>query len=169
MRLQRLLASALAGCCILIAPMGAAMASCDDGFIYEESFDGDLRVGSEVSSCTIIGSNVAGSIIVTNVRNVVILNNTVGDTIRVDGNAKTGDATVAFNTVLKGNLAVVEMETASVVENETLTGDIKVNRNISAFVQKNLARNNLQCDENTSESFFFNFAKDGSNSCSVLE
>jgi hypothetical protein len=135
------------------------MASCGDGFIYKETFDGDLRVGSEVSSCTIIGSDVAGSIIVTNVNNVVLLNNTVGDTIRVDGNASTGTATVAFNTVLAGNLAVVEMETATVVENEALIGNVKVNRNISAFVQKNLAANDMQCDENTELTAFFNFGK----------
>lgn len=151
--------SVLAGCCLLVAPIGVAMASCGDGLLLDETFDGDLRVTSDDFNCAIIGSTIAGDLIVTNVNNLVLLNNTVGGRIRVEGNAKTGTANVAFNTVLGGNLYVGDMEVAKVVENETLTGNIRVIDNISAFVQKNISGGNIRCRSNTDVKSFFNFAK----------
>ncbi|MGD8423880.1 MAG: hypothetical protein PVH13_01495 [Gammaproteobacteria bacterium] len=159
MRLQRLTMTVLAGCCLLVAPIGVAIASCDDGLLLDETFDGDLRVTSEDFDCSIIGSTIAGDLIVTNVNNVLLLNNTVGGRIRVEGNAKTGTANVAFNTVLGGNLYVGDMADVKVIENETLTGSIRVIANISAFVEKNISGGNIRCRTNTEVKAFFNFAK----------
>ena len=143
----------LACCCLLVAPIGVAMASCGDGLLLDETFDGNLRVDSDDFTCAIIGSTIAGDLIVTNVNNLVLLNNTVGGQIRVEGNAKTGTANVAFNTVLGGSLYVGDMEAATVVENETLTGDVRVIGNITAFVQKNISGGNIRCRSNTDVKF----------------
>jgi len=51
-----------------------------------------------------------------------------------------------------------EYATANVIENETLVGNIRVNGNTNALVQKNIAAQNLICKENNILSAFINFA-----------
>jgi len=118
MKLQKLLMSAVAGCCLLGVSGGVAMAEgCGDGVLEGETFDGSLVVTDE-RSFSIISSTVRGSIIVRDSDNVLLLK--VGDEIRVvrsDGLEGDGVANVIANTVFAGNLVVVEYEVANVIEN----------------------------------------------------
>jgi hypothetical protein len=142
--------------CFLVGVSSAAMAEgCADGLIQNETFDGNLRITDD--SCTIMGSTIAGNLRIINSDYVMLLNNKVGGTLRVDGNAGNGVANVVANTVFTGQLVVRDMETANVIENETLKGDIRVIRNIGALVQKNIAAQDLRCN-NTNTDAFFNFA-----------
>ena len=150
MKFHDLLMSTLVSFCILGASTGVVMASCGDGLLYNENFDGDLRIDSSNTDCTIISSTIAGDLILTNVNSVVLLNNKVGGRLRVNGNAKTGTATVVGNIVYGKNLVVREMATATVAENEALAGPIRVNQNITARVLQNIASGVVVCKENTS-------------------
>jgi hypothetical protein len=91
----------------------------------------------------------------------LLLNNTVGGRILVDGNAGNGTANVVANTVYGESIVVRDMETANVIENETLNteeGDVFVNFNVTANVKKNISSRNLFCLENTVVNASFNSA-----------
>ena len=158
MNLMKLFSSTAAIFLLVVLSSGAAIASCGDGVLYNETFDGNLRINSDDYNCSIIGSTIAGNLTVTNVNNLLLLNNKVGGEIQIDGNANTGTANVIANTVMTGVLKVVDMEVVNVIENETLSGPIRVNNNISALVQKNISADNLSCKGNTALTSFFNFA-----------
>lgn len=151
--------------CLLVGVSGgAAMAEldgCGDGVLYNETFDDGLRITGD-EPCAIIGCTIAGDLRVINLPNVLLLNNTVGGIIRVDGNEGGDDnANVIANTVFGGRIVVRDLSVANVIENETLSkedGNIRVINNISAVVQKNIASKNLICRENTDVLSFFNFA-----------
>jgi hypothetical protein len=161
MKLQKLLMSTVASCCILGASGGAAMAEgCGDGVLENETFEGSLIVSNELS-CSIIGSDINGNLIVRNTANVLLLNNKVGGDIRVrrtDGREGIGIANVVANTVFSGKIVVKEYGAANVIENETLRGDIRVRGNTTALVQKNISGEDLICTGNTTLSSFLNFA-----------
>ena len=106
----------------------------------------------------IIGSTIQGDLRVINLPYVLLLNNKVGGEIQVDGNAGNGIANVIANTVLGEYLTVRDHEIAYVIENETLTGTIRVNHNVKAFVQKNIAANDISCWSNTTLNSFLNLA-----------
>ena len=159
MRTQKLLVIAAISCVLFGVSGGATMAElngCGDGVLRNETFDGTLRVTGD-EPCVIIGSTIQGDIIVLNLPYVLLLNNKVGGEIRVDGNAGNGVANVIANTVL-GNLIVRDNELAYVIENETLTGGISVKFNVKAFVQKNIAAQDIICRENTDLSSFLNLS-----------
>ena len=147
---------------ILLLTSSAAMAAgCGDGVLENETFDGSLIV-NDARSCSIISSTIEGNLIVRDTANVLLLNNVVGGRIRVlrtDGREGFGVANVIANTVFTGNLVVTEYETANVLENETLSGNIRVNGNIEALAQKNISAGNLTCANNTSLRSFLNFAR----------
>jgi hypothetical protein len=88
----------------------------------------------------------------------LLLNNKVGGMIRVDGNAGEGVAKVIANTVLGDKIVVKDNDTAYVLENDAVTADIRVNFNGKAFVQKNIAAQDIICRENTDLSAFLNLA-----------
>jgi len=168
MRFQKLLLSAATAVLLAGVSAGSAMAEgCGDGVLINESFDDTLRVTDEFS-CTIIGSTIGGQLRLINVQHVLLVNNRVDGEIRVEGNAKTGTANVIENTVFSGELLVREYETANVIGNETLEktggGDIRVLSNIGAFVQQNVAAQNLVCEENTALDASYNVAR-GSERC----
>jgi hypothetical protein len=132
---------------------------CGDGVLLGERFDSGLSVSDE-TSCTIIGSTIGGDLRITNVANVLLINNRVDGEIQVNGNAKVGDANVIENTVFGGELVVRDYGTANVIGNETLDskfGNIEVISNISAFVQQNISARNLVC-ENTDTDASYNVA-----------
>jgi hypothetical protein len=156
MKTQKLLVIVAIVCVLLGLSVGVAMAEgCSGGLIQNETFDGNLRITDD--SCTIIGSTIEGDLRIINSDYVVLLNNRVGGNLRVDGNAGNGVANVIANTVFGKRLVVRDMDTANVIENETITGNIRVIRNVSALVEKNIAAQNLICN-NTDTSAFFNFA-----------
>ena len=166
MKLQKLLVSTAAIGCILGASGGAAMAEgCGDGVLENETFEGNLVVKNELS-CSIISSTINGNLRIEDTANVLLLNNKVGGNLRVtrtEGRLGIGVANVIANTVFgakesAADLVVLDYGTANVIENETLTGTIRVNGNINAVVQKNIAAQDLICKENTSLSAFINFA-----------
>jgi len=161
MKLQKLLMSTVASCCILGASGGAAMADgCGDGVLDNETFDGNLVVSDELS-CSIIGSTIKGNLRIKDTANVLLLNNKVGGDVwveRTEGRAGIGVANVVANTVFTGKIVVREYATANVIENETLGGDIRVNGNTNALVQKNISAEDLICRGNTALSSFLNFA-----------
>jgi len=164
MKNQKLFVSA-AIVCLLVGASGAAMAElngCGDGVLLGETFDSGLRITGD-EPCVIISSTIQGDIRVINLPYVLLLNNKVGGIIRVDGNAGIGVANVIANTVLGGNIVVRDVEFANVLENDTVTGNIRVNDNVKAFVQKNIAAQNLRCRRNTDLEAFFNFAADPEN------
>jgi len=161
MNLMKLFSSTAVIFLSAVLSSGAAIASCGDGILLNETFDGNLRVNSDDYNCSIIGSTIGGNLIVTNVNNLLLLNNKVGGEIQVDGNANTGTANVIANTVMTGDLTVKDMEVANVIENETLSGSIRVNGNISAVAQKNISADKIKCKENTTLKSFFNFAING--------
>ena len=132
---------------------------CGDGVLHNETFEGNLRITDE-ESCAIIGSDIAGNLRARNVPNLLLLNNRVGGTIRVNG-ADTGVANVVANTVFQGQIVVRDYETANFIENETLNpeaGNIRVIGNTRALVQKNISARNLICQENTTLASFLNAA-----------
>ena len=156
MNSQKLIVIVAISCLLLGVSSGAAIAEgCGDGLIQNETFDGNLRITDD--SCTIIGSTIAGNLRIINSDYVVLLNNRVGGNLRVDGNSGNGVANVIANTVFGDRLVVRDMQTANVIENETITGNIRVIRNVSALVEKNIAAQNLICN-NTDTDAFFNFA-----------
>ena len=158
MKTQKLLVIVAISCVLFGVSGGAAMAEgCGDGVIYNETIDGTLRVTGD-EPCLIISSTIAGDIRVINLPYVLLLNNKVGGEIQVDGNAGNGVANVIANTVLGERIVVRDHEIAYVIENETLTGNIRVNRNVKAFVQKNIAAQDIRCRENTDLSAFLNLA-----------
>ena len=162
MRFQNLMVVAAMSCLFLGVSGRAAMAEgCGDGVLLGERFD-TLRVTDE-DSCTIIGSTIDGDLRIINVRNVVLINNTVNGLIRVDGRDREAGsvANVIENTVVGGKLVVREYEIANVIGNETLNqfeGDIRVILNIRAFVQQSLAARDLICRRNTALDASFNVA-----------
>ena len=136
------------------------MASCGDGVLENETFEGNLFVTDELS-CSIISSSIKGDLTIRDTFNVLLLNNKVGGKIRVirtDGQEGVGVANVIANTVFSGDLIVKELATANIIENETLTGTIRVSGNTKALVQKNIAKKNLICENNTSLAAFLNVA-----------
>jgi len=146
--------------CLLVgAQTGAAMAAgCGDGLLWNETFD-SLRITDD--NCSVIGCTVRGDIVVINVDHILLMNNKVGGEIRVDGNAGFGTANVIANSVFGGRIVVREHEEANVIENETLSaaaGNIEVNDNARALVQKNISSKNLVCLSNTDLDSFINFA-----------
>jgi hypothetical protein len=158
-KLQKLLMSTIAGCCFLGASGGAAIASCGDGVLENETFE-NLFVNDELS-CSIISSEIKGDLTIRDTLNVLLLNNKVGGRIRVirtDGQEGVGVANVIANTVFSGDLIVKEYATANIIENETLTGTIRVSGNTNALVQKNIAKKNLTCVGNTDLEAFLNVA-----------
>ena len=160
MKFQKLILSAATACLIVGASGGAAMASCGDGVLENETFEGNLFVTDELS-CSIISSSINGDLFIRDTLNVLLLNNKVGGRIRVirtDGQEGVGVANVIANTVFSGDLIVKELATANIIENETLTGTIRVSGNTNALVQKNIAKKNLICEINTSLAAFLNVA-----------
>ena len=161
MKLRKLFLSVATGGLLPGVSGGAAMAEgCGDGVIEGESFDGSLVVSGE-RSCSIISSTIQGDIRVTDSDNVLLLNNKVGgkiQVVRTDGQEGKGVANVIANTMFSGNLEVSENDTANVIENETLTSNIRVIGNTTALVQKNIAKLDLICSENTDLSAFLNVA-----------
>jgi hypothetical protein len=156
MKTYKLLVIVAIICLLAGLSSGVAMAEgCGDGLIQNETFSGNLRITND--SCTIIGSTIEGNLRILNSKYVVLLNNKVGGNLRVDGNAGDGVANVVANTVFGDRLVVRDMEIANVIENETLTGDIRVVRNVNALVQKNIAAQDLRCNNTTTDAFF-NFA-----------
>ena len=166
MRLHTLIISAAAAC-LLAGGSGAALAEgCGDGILVGEYFDGNLVVRDQ-ESCTIIGSVIVGNLRVRNVDNLLLLNNTVGGNLRVirtEGQEGLGLANVVANTVVTGNIAVLEYGTGYVIENETFNGNIRVIGNTTASVQKNISANDLRCRSNTTLTAFLNLA-DGIDTC----
>ena len=157
MKFQKLFVIAAIVCLLVGASGGAAMAEgCADGLIQNEIIDGTLRITDD--SCTIMGSTIKGDIRVINSDYILLLNNVVGGTIRVDGQEGDGVANVIANTVFGEGLVVRDLEIANVIENETLTGNIRVINNVKALVQKNIAAQSLRCRGNTDLSAFINFA-----------
>lgn len=160
MKIQELVLSAVTACLMIGASGGAAMASCGDGVLENETFENNLIVTGELS-CSIISSNIKGNLTVKDTANILLLNNKVGGRIRVirtDGQEGVGVANVIANTVFSGELFVDEYATANVIENETLTNNIRVTGNTSALVQKNIAKKNLICEGNTDLEAFLNVA-----------
>jgi hypothetical protein len=162
MKLRMRLMSMVVGLCFLGASGEAALADgCGDGVLQNETFNGNLVVSDEFS-CSIISSVIQGNLRVRDTANVLLLNNKVGGSIRVirtEGMEGDGIANVIANTVFTGNLVVSEYDTANVIENETLLGNIRVIGNTSALVQKNISGLNLNCRGNTVLDSFLNFAK----------
>ena len=116
--------------------------------LKDEVFNHGLRITGD-EPCVIIGCTIQGDIRAINLPYVLLLNNKVSGIIRVDGNAGIGVANVIANTVLGEKIVVRDNEVAYVLENDAVTGDILVKFNIKAFVQKNIAAQDIQCIENT--------------------
>jgi hypothetical protein len=169
MKTQKMLVIVAISCLLLGVSSGAAMAEgCGDGVLLGERFDGTLRVSDE-TSCTIIGSTIGGDLRIINVDNVLLMNNRVNGLIRVDGQDREANsvANVIENTAFGGKLVVRDYVTANVIGNETLNkneGDIRVIRNVSAFVQQNLAGRDLICRGNTAVDASYNAAQ-GTEDC----
>jgi predicted acyltransferase (DUF342 family) len=166
MKTQKLLVIAAIVCLLVGALAGAAMAElndCSNGVLKDEVFNNDLRItGNE--PCVIIGCTIQGDIRATNLPYILLLNNKVTGIIRVDGNAGIGVANVIANTVLGEKIVVRDNDTAYVLENDAVTGDIRVNFNTKAFVQKNIAAQDITCRENTDLTGSLNLAG-GNNTC----
>ena len=161
MKSLKLFVSVAVSCLLLGVSGGAAMAEgCGDGVLYNEPFNGNLVITDE-ESCAIIGNDIPGNLRASNVSNLLLLNNKVGGTIRVEGIKSQDTANVVANTVFQGRIIVKDYEQANVIENETLNpdeGNIRVSDNISALVQKNIAARNLRCPGNTTVDSFLNAA-----------
>ncbi len=82
MKIQRLILSAVTAWLMVGASGGAAMASCGDGVLENETFEGNVFVTDELS-CSIISSSINGDLTIRNTFNVLLLNNKVGGRIRV--------------------------------------------------------------------------------------
>ena len=153
--------------CLLVGTLGgAAMAElngCGDGVLKDEVFNSGLRITGD-EPCVIIGCTIQGDIRAINLPYVLLLNNKVGGIIRVDGDAGIGVANVIANTVLGDRIVVRDNDTAYVLENDAVTGDIRVVFNGKAYVQKNIAAQNIRCRENTELNAFLNLAG-GNNTC----
>ena len=164
MKTQKLLVIAAIVCLLVGTLGGAAMAEgCGDGVLKDEVFNSGLTIkGNE--PCVIIGCTIQGDIRAINLPYVLLLNNTVGGIIRVDGNAGDGVANVIANTVLGDKIVVRDNYTAYVLENEAVTGDIIVKFNTKAVVQKNIAAQDIRCRENTDLNALLNLAG-GNNTC----
>ena len=161
MKTQKLLVIVAISCLLLGVSSGAAMAElegCGDGMLKDETFNSGLRItGNE--PCVIIGCTIQGDIRAINLPFVLLLNNKVGGIIRVVcDEVGTGVANVIANTVLGEKIVVRDNGTAYVLENDAVTGDIRVNFNTKAFVQKNIAAQDIICRENTDLNAFFNLA-----------
>ena len=160
MKIQKLIVIVAIVCLLVGALGGAAMAElngCGDGVLKDEVFNSSLRITGD-EPCVIIGCTIQGDIRAINLPFVLLLNNKVGGMIRVDGNAGEGVANVIANTVLGDKIVVRDNGTAYVMENDAVTGDIRVNFNTKAFVQKNIAVQDIICRENTNLNAFLNLA-----------
>jgi len=129
---------------------------CGDGVLKDETFNSGLRITGD-EPCIIIGSTIQGDIRAINLPYILLLNNKVGGIIRVDGNGS-GVANVIANTVLGDKIVVRDNDTAYVLENEAVTGDIIVKFNTKAVVQKNIAAQDIRCRENTDLNALLNLA-----------
>jgi hypothetical protein len=152
MKSQKLIGIAAMSCVLLGVSSGAAMAQCPSGLIQDQTLDSLILSGD---SCTIISSTITGDVRVRNSNYVLMLNNKVGGLVRIRGG---GVANAIANTVFGGDLVARDSDTANVIENETLSGNIRVIGNTEALVQKNIAKLDLICRENTDLTAFVNFA-----------
>jgi hypothetical protein len=160
LKIQKLIVIVAIVCLLVGALGGAAMADlngCGDGVLKDETFNSGLRITGD-EPCVIIGSTIQGDIRAINLPYVLLLNNKVGGIIRVDGNAGFGVANVIANTVLGKKIVVRDNEVAYVLENGAVTGDIIVKFNVKAFVQKNIAAQDIRCTENTDLNAFLNLS-----------
>ena len=167
MKTQKLLVIVAISCVLFGVSGGAAMAElngCGDGVLKDEVFNSSLRITGD-EPCVIIGCTIQGDIRAIGLPYVLLLNNKVGGIIRVVGDeVGTGVANVIANTVLGEKIVVRDNGTAYVLENDAVTGDITVNFNTKAFVQKNIAVQDITCKENTDLNAFLNLAG-GNNTC----
>ena len=166
MKSKKLLVIAAIVCLLVGVSGGVVMAElngCGDGVLKDEVFNSGLRITGD-EPCVIIGCTIQGDIRAINLPYVLLLNNKVGGIIRVDGDAGIGVANVIANTVLGDRIVVRDNDTAYVLENDAVTGDIRVVFNGKAYVQKNIAAQNITCRENTELNAFLNLAG-GNNTC----
>lgn len=147
--------------CYFLGASEVSMAQCPNGLIQETTMDGDLII--EGRPCSVMSSTIKGDVIVMDSSDVTVLSNWVGGKVRVvrsEGREGEGVVSVIANTVLGGNVMVSDHAIANVIENETLTGSIRVYGNNKALVHKNIAAYNLVCRENGDLSAFVNFARE---------
>jgi hypothetical protein len=79
--------------------------------------------------------------------------------VRIFGSIVLGRRRVNRNvTVLGKKIVVRDNEVAYVLENGAVTGDIIVKFNVKAFVQKNIAAQDIRCTENTDLNAFLNLS-----------
>ena len=84
-----------------------------------------------------------GSLVVDSESSCAIISSTVQGDILVTNS----DNVLLLNNKVGGKIRI-----------ETLTGDFKINRNVEAFVQKNISGRNFTCNNNTAIESFLNFA-----------
>jgi len=147
--------------CYILGASEAAMAQCLTGLIQYDTVDWDLVVSG--GPCSIISSTIKGDVLVIDSDYVVMLNNEVSGMVRLtrsEGQEGDGAANVIANTVVGGNLMISDYAIANVIENETLTGSVRVYGNTEALIHKNIAAYNLVCRENGDLSAFVNFARE---------
>jgi hypothetical protein len=111
--------------------------------------------------CLIIGVTVEQGIQVKNSSAVIMVENDVGDGIRVTGSVFVG---IVNNRIFTGNLEVIQNGQVQVIDNALLDGDILVNGNDEADVNRNEASGDISCDDNGQLDSVLNHA-DGNEDC----
>jgi len=157
MKVPTLFSVALAMAAFLFASDSFAQARTCDGVINDETVLQDIEI-LEGDSCIINDSTIRGTIIGDS-PNTVLINKT-----RVDNRIViSGANTVAIGDVLvdDGNIRVTDSDIASLVDNRTNDGDIRVNRNRETYVVQNDAEGRIVCRNNTFLTASYNTARDG--------
>lgn len=121
----------------------AEAVGCPSGYIIG-GLVGQIKIDSK-KPCLIIGVTVEQNIQVKNSSAVIMVENDVGDGIRVTGSAFVG---IVNNRIFTGNLEVIRNEQVQVIDNKLLDGDILVKENDEADVNRNEASGDISCTDN---------------------
>ena len=144
MKFPTLFSVALAMAAFLFASDSYAQSRTCNGVINDETVLQDIEILNG-DSCIINDSTIRGTIIGDS-PNTVLINKTKVDNRIVISNANT----VAIGDVVvdDGNIVVTDSDIASLVDNRTLDGDIRVNNNRETYVIQNDAEGRIVCRGN---------------------
>ena len=158
MNLQKLCLIVVTGGCLLLGASGAAMAvGCPLGFIIGERV-AEIEINGQ--SCTIIDTEVAGDVTVTNSPDIEMYKvDVVGSVTVTEGDF----ATLVEVDSFRGSMVVSGYDKATVVEclvrggdSAANDGNMTVNNNATAVVHNNIVVGDLTCAGNTELDSYFN-------------
>jgi hypothetical protein len=145
---------------LLLLTSSAAMAVDCEGGVIRDTIVNNVVINGQ--SCFIIGVRVLGAVEVINSPAIVMIENDVGGRLRIRNSGLVG---IVNTRVTKGSVVVLESDLVAVKDNDVRDGGMRINRNISAVVNRNDAQLSIRCINNADLDASFNHSDQGSDNC----